>query len=146
MRAMALGAVRAICFDLDNTLWDIEPVLKRAERILTDWLTGRYPRIAERFPPETMQELRATVLRELPQHAHDLSFVRRETIARMAVAAGYKRDIADEAFRPLACRAQPARTLRRSDPGARGAQAALPPGDLEQWQCRSLVHRARAPF
>jgi FMN hydrolase / 5-amino-6-(5-phospho-D-ribitylamino)uracil phosphatase len=98
MRAMALGAVRAICFDLDNTLWEIEPVLKRAERILTDWLTGRYPRIAERFPPETMLELRASVLRELPQHAHDLSFVRRETIARMAVAAGYKRTIADEAF------------------------------------------------
>ena len=35
---MPLGAVSAICFDLDNTLWDVEPVLMRAERILADWL------------------------------------------------------------------------------------------------------------
>jgi len=95
---MALGAVSAICFDLDNTLWEIEPVLKRAERILTDWLARRYPRIAERFSPDAVLELRATVLNDLPRRAHDLSFVRRETIARMASAVGYERDIADEAF------------------------------------------------
>jgi len=41
------GGVRAICFDLDNTLWEIEPVLLRAERILADWLRTRYPRVTE---------------------------------------------------------------------------------------------------
>jgi 2-haloalkanoic acid dehalogenase type II len=95
---MPLGAVSAICFDLDNTLWDIEPVLSRAERILADWLRLRYPRIPERFSASDIMEMRASLLREQPQQAHDLSYLRRETIARLAAAVGYERDMAHEAF------------------------------------------------
>ena len=98
MHAMPIGAIRAICFDLDNTLWEIEPVLNRAERILADWLERRYPRIRERFTPAEMLEMRAALLAEQPHQAHDLSFLRRETIARCAALVGYKRDIALEAF------------------------------------------------
>jgi 2-haloalkanoic acid dehalogenase type II len=95
---MSLSAVRAICFDLDNTLWDIEPVLVRAEHILADWLRARYPRIPERFSPAEMMEVRASLLRERPDQAHDFTFLRRETLARVAEAAGYERAIAHEAF------------------------------------------------
>lgn len=98
MCLMALGAVSAICFDLDNTLWEVEPVLMRAERILADWLQVRYPRIPERFPPQGMAELRAALLREQPHQGHDLSYLRRETLARCAQAVGYQRDVAHEAF------------------------------------------------
>ena len=92
------GAVRAICFDLDNTLWEIEPVLMRAERILADWLRARYPKIPAAFTPAETLAVRTALLREQPHRAHDLTFLRHETIARMALAVGYKRDIADEAF------------------------------------------------
>jgi len=95
---MPFGAVRAICFDLDNTLWEIEPVLTRAERILTDWLKARYPRIPERFSAADILEVRASLLREQPHQAHDLSYLRRETIARLGEAVGYGRDMAHEAF------------------------------------------------
>jgi 2-haloalkanoic acid dehalogenase type II len=95
---MPLGAVSAICFDLDNTLWDVEPVLMRAERILADWLKLRYPRISERFSTCDIVEMRASVLREQPQQAHDLSYLRRETIARLGQAVGYEREMAHEAF------------------------------------------------
>ena len=95
---MTFGAVRAICFDLDNTLWEIEPVLMRAERILADWLKLRYPRIPERFSAAEMLEVRAALLREQPHQAHDLSYLRRETIARLGEAVGYERDMAHEAF------------------------------------------------
>src|SRR6186713_535990 len=88
------GVIRAIAFDLDNTLWEIEPVLNRAERILADWLGRRYPRIHERFTPADVLAMRAALLTEQPHQAHDLSFLRRETIARCAVEAGYERDIA----------------------------------------------------
>jgi putative hydrolase of the HAD superfamily len=97
MRDM-LHAVRAICFDLDNTLWEVEPVLHRAERILADWLERRYPRIPQRFPAAAMLEVRAALLAEQPHQAHDLSFLRRETIARCAAEVGYERDMAQEAF------------------------------------------------
>lgn len=93
-----MRAVRAICFDLDNTLWDVVPVLERAERILTDWLRLRYPRIPQRFDAAGILEVRAALLMEQPHQAHDLTFLRRETLARLAAAAGYDRDIAHEAF------------------------------------------------
>jgi putative hydrolase of the HAD superfamily len=95
---MPLGAVSAICFDLDNTLWDVEPVLMRAERILADWLKLRYPRIPERFSTSDIVEMRASLLREQPQQAHDLSWLRRETFARLGEAVGYEREMAHEAF------------------------------------------------
>ena len=41
-----LSDVRAIAFDLDNTLWDVEPVLERAEQCLAAWLQQHCPRIA----------------------------------------------------------------------------------------------------
>jgi FMN hydrolase / 5-amino-6-(5-phospho-D-ribitylamino)uracil phosphatase len=90
--------IRAICFDLDNTLWEVEPALQRAERILADWLQHRYPKITQRFAPSEVLEVRAALLREQPHQAHDLTFLRRETIARMAAAVGYSRDMAHEAF------------------------------------------------
>ena len=98
MRRMDFGAVRAICFDLDNTLWEIDPVLARAERILADWLRHRYPRIPERYSHDQMLEVRAALLRERPDQAHDFTYLRRETLARVAESVGYERDIAHEAF------------------------------------------------
>jgi putative hydrolase of the HAD superfamily len=96
------GAVRAICFDLDNTLWEIEPVLARAERILADWLERRYPPIPAAFSPADVQRVREALVAERPDQAHDFTFLRRETLARVAAAAGYNRDsaagIAQEAF------------------------------------------------
>jgi putative hydrolase of the HAD superfamily len=98
MRAMRTGAIRAICFDLDNTLWEVEPVLNRAERILADWLERRYPLIPKRFSPAAVLEMRAALLAEQPHQAHDLSYLRRETLARCAAEVGYERDMAQEAF------------------------------------------------
>jgi len=98
MQAMNPRAVRAICFDLDNTLWAVEPVLARAERILYEWLGLRYPKIPERFPPERMLEARAALLAENPDRSHDLTWLRREALARAAEEVGYIRDVAHEAF------------------------------------------------
>lgn len=98
MRRMTFDGVRAICFDLDDTFWDIRPVLARAERILADWLRSRYPRLAENHSEDVMLAARDALSRELPARAHDLTFLRRETLARLAERAGYDRDIAHEAF------------------------------------------------
>jgi 2-haloalkanoic acid dehalogenase type II len=98
MRGMNTGAIRAVCFDLDNTLWAVEPVLERAERILADWMRTRYPRIPERFSPADIRQARAALMLELPQRAHDLRFLRLENLARLAQAVGYEREMAHEAF------------------------------------------------
>jgi 2-haloalkanoic acid dehalogenase type II len=98
MHGMTTGVVRAVCFDLDNTLWAIEPVLERAELILADWMRTRYPRIRERFTSADIRQARAELMLELPHQAHDLAFLSRENLARLAQSVGYERDMAHEAF------------------------------------------------
>ena len=93
------GAIRAICFDLDNTLWEIEPVLARAERILADWLARRYPEIPAAFTPADVLRVREALVAERPGQAHDFTFLRRETQRRVALSAGFDADTADHIAR-----------------------------------------------
>lgn len=90
--------IRTITLDLDDTLWEIAPVIRRAEERLRDWLATRYPRIVELHDPEDIIELRAEVLVEHADRAHDLTFVRCQVLARMGVAAGYGDGFVEEAF------------------------------------------------
>jgi putative hydrolase of the HAD superfamily len=90
--------IRTITLDLDDTLWEIAPVIRRAEQRLRSWLADRYPRTVEMHQPEDIIELRAQVLAEHADHAHDLTFVRCQVLARMGVAAGYGDDFVEEAF------------------------------------------------
>ena len=90
--------IRVITIDLDDTLWDTMPVLRRAERRLFAWMQAHYPRIAEMFPKEKAIELRTQVLSEHADKMHDLTFMRRTVLSRMGVAAGYGDDYVDEAF------------------------------------------------
>ena len=93
-----VNGIRTITLDLDDTLWDISPVIRRAETRLRDWLAARYPRIVDMHQPEDIVELRAQVVAEYQERSHDLTFIRCEVLARMGVAAGYGDDFVDEAF------------------------------------------------
>ena len=54
----ALHRIRAITLDLDNTLWEIDSVIRRTETKLWKWLGENYPRIPEVFSPEDVIALR----------------------------------------------------------------------------------------
>lgn len=93
-----MRALRAIIFDLDNTLWDVGPVILRAEHAMFDFLARRYPRVTERHDLQSMRDLRARVAIEHPQHRHDFTWLRLEALARHAREAGYGATMAQEAF------------------------------------------------
>ena len=93
-----LGHVRAIAFDLDNTLWDVEPVLARAEQRLGEWLREHCPRIPERLTVEQMRAAREQLARDRPEKAHDVTYLRIATLARHARDCGYAEEIATRAF------------------------------------------------
>ena len=93
-----LEYVRAIAFDLDNTLWDVEPVLIRAEQRLIAWMREHCPRIPERVSIEEMRATREQLVREEPDKAHDLTYVRTAALARHARACGYGEELAARAF------------------------------------------------
>ncbi len=89
---------RAICFDLDNTLWDVTPVIERAEAELQAWLEQHYPAIPARYSLDAMRAHRQRLMTEQPHRAHDLTFIRTESIALQAESVGYPRSLAQDAF------------------------------------------------
>jgi len=93
-----LTHVRAIAFDLDTTLWDVEPVLARAEARLGAWLAQHCPRIAQRMTPEALRRERERLALAEPHRAHDLTYLRIATLAAQARAHGYPESVAEEAF------------------------------------------------
>jgi putative hydrolase of the HAD superfamily len=90
--------IRAICFDLDDTLWDVWPVIMRAERQMYDFLAARYPRTVANLTLEALREARAEVAREFPQIAHDFTMLRRQSLRKLAQQHAYPDSLVDEAF------------------------------------------------
>jgi FMN hydrolase / 5-amino-6-(5-phospho-D-ribitylamino)uracil phosphatase len=93
-----LDNVRAVAFDLDNTLWDIAPVIERAEARLHAWLHEHCPRIPERVSLADMRAAREALAREEPHNAHDFTYLRVTALARHARECGYEEEVAHRAF------------------------------------------------
>jgi FMN hydrolase / 5-amino-6-(5-phospho-D-ribitylamino)uracil phosphatase len=93
-----LEKVRAVAFDLDNTFWDVGPVIERAESRLHEWLSEHCPRIPERVSIEEMRAARESLAREEPHNAHDFTYLRIASLARHARECGYDEEIALRAF------------------------------------------------
>jgi putative hydrolase of the HAD superfamily len=90
--------VRAVCLDLDDTLWELGPVLQRAEERFHAWLAGAWPRIAARHSVADLQARRLALAAEFPGRLHDLGWLRRQLYARLASEAGYPPAMAEAAF------------------------------------------------
>ena len=90
--------IRAICFDLDNTLWDVWPVIMRAERAMYDYLTERYPKTVANLTIEALRDVRNEVAIEFPQMAHDFTFLRKQSLRKLAELHAYPDCLVDESF------------------------------------------------
>ena len=90
--------VRAIYFDLDNTLWDVWPVIVRAEQKMYDFLAQRYPRVVASMTLEMMRAAREQTAAAHPQMRHDFTFLRKQTLREHAQEFGYAEAMVEEAF------------------------------------------------
>jgi putative hydrolase of the HAD superfamily len=94
-----LSKIQAITLDLDDTLWPVWPTIARAEVVLQDWLAVHAPRTAQLCADaEVKRRIRSEVNQRYPDKAHDLSFLRRESIRESLIRAGDSSHLADEAF------------------------------------------------
>lgn len=93
-----MGLIRAIFFDLDDTLWDIQPVIVGAEHAMYEFLRARCPRITEQHSVESMRAMRVEIARAHPSMRHDFTWLRLESLRRHAREAGYPESVAEEAF------------------------------------------------
>ena len=90
--------IRAITFDLDDTLWPFAPIGERIETALHAWFREHSPQTAERFPIHEMRALRERVFAEFPEHAHDLGLLRRRSIERALHESGGDPTLAQAAY------------------------------------------------
>jgi len=94
-----LHRIRAITLDLDNTLWEIEPVIHNAEAALWSWLGENYPRIPEAFSARDVAVLREVTVEKYWKHkSHDFRFLRKKVLEILASDAGYSSELVDPAF------------------------------------------------
>ena len=95
-----LHRIRAITLDLDDTLWEIGPVIERAEARLWEWLGEHYPRIPEVFSPDDVAALREAVVEKYwREKNHDFRFLRKKALAMLAAEAGYDSALVEPAFK-----------------------------------------------
>lgn len=88
--------IKLLTFDLDNTLWDVESVIRGAERALRDWLLERAASVARDCPPARMMQLRTELVKAEPALAHNLSELRRRTLKAAFTDCGYPEAEADK--------------------------------------------------
>jgi putative hydrolase of the HAD superfamily len=87
-----------LSFDLDDTLWAVEPVILAAEAAMLAWLKEHHPQMMLGHDRESLRAMRARIAAQFPERSHDMTFLRHRALAEMFAAAGQPAARADEAF------------------------------------------------
>ncbi len=95
---MSLHPVRALSFDLDETLWSLDQVIERAEADMAAFFWEHYPKVTERFDRAALLDFRREVLRRDPSIAHDFGELRLRTLRLATDACGYPPEAARRAL------------------------------------------------
>ncbi len=90
-----LGAIRAISFDLDDTLYDNRPVIEHAERWMVAHMRDRYLETAM-FDRSWWQRLKLQIQQEQPALVDDVSLCRRVLLQRGLMAGGMAEALAHQ--------------------------------------------------
>ena len=91
---MTEQVIKVVTFDLDNTLWDVEPVLLRAEQAQYEWLAEHRPRVTRDFDTDGLRRLRMGTFKQYPELAHHISELRRQALYDVQLHCGYSEELA----------------------------------------------------
>lgn len=97
--------IRCVTFDLDDTLWAVDPVIRAANHSLWQWLEQHAPLFTACHTLADLAEgssLRRELLARMPQIAHSVSLIRLQLLEQGCRNAGYRaeqaRRLAEQAF------------------------------------------------
>ena len=97
-----MTGLKLITFDLDNTLWPVDEVIRQAEKTCSDWIAEHHPSAAAALTAERVRTVRDELVRAHPDYLNNLTRLRRDAMARAFIDAGFKekeaRHIAADAF------------------------------------------------
>ncbi|WP_018984430.1 HAD-IA family hydrolase [Salinimonas chungwhensis] len=94
-----LGPIRAMTFDLDDTLYDNGPVIRAAEQTLKTFIAQRYD-YASALTPAQWHQIRERLLTDTPDLSSDMGQLRLRTLAE-----ALRDDISEEKARQEAAKA-----------------------------------------
>ena len=94
----APAPVRAVLFDLDDTLWPVMPVILRAEALLYTWLQTHAPRVAQQHTVESLRARRSALMQAEPRYQVDLWALRHAGLTEAFTAAEADLARVDEAM------------------------------------------------
>lgn len=91
-----MARFQLITLDLDNTLWDVESVIRRAETRQMQFLATEFPEVTKRFTLAQWRELKDLVVEQRPDIAHNITLLRRMTLREALLQSGYEMEVACE--------------------------------------------------
>ena len=91
--------IRAVSFDLDDTLWPVLPAILEAEQCVDRWLRQHHPDVARAWSVQALRDLRDQIADEHIHLGHDLGALRRLTMERAFAACGVVNPPVEEAWR-----------------------------------------------
>lgn len=90
--------IKAVLFDLDDTLWPVAPVIQHAEQTLHNWLTLHVPEVASRYSIEAMRERRSALVGSDSRFQYDLWALRHALLTQVLDEVGADVALADPAM------------------------------------------------
>ena len=85
---MTSSVLKAVLFDLDDTLWPIGPVIAAAEVSWHAWLAQRAPKVTAMFSIDELRRRRMALLEQRPELVVDLATLRRIALQHAFEQAG----------------------------------------------------------
>jgi FMN hydrolase / 5-amino-6-(5-phospho-D-ribitylamino)uracil phosphatase len=95
---MSKTTIQAVLFDLDDTLWAIEPVLHLAENQLYAWLQQYAPAVTAQHTVLSLRERRQTLAQTDPAYRINLWALRHEVLTQVLGECGEDPALADPAM------------------------------------------------
>ena len=80
--------IKAVLFDLDDTLWPIGPVIARAEQILFDWLQANATALTRQFSIDGLRQQRLQLVATNPVFRFDLWKLRHAALSAALSSVG----------------------------------------------------------
>jgi putative hydrolase of the HAD superfamily len=91
--------IKCVAFDLDNTLWDIDPVIEKAEQRFYQWLNSYYPKITQKYSDRALIKHRITYMQSQPKSLrHDLTLLRKSWMKCLADDVGLDYSFVEKGF------------------------------------------------
>lgn len=94
--------IKALIFDLDDTLWPIAPLIQHAELTLHEWIGEQLPAVVAQYSIEDLRNRRLALVKTDAQFSFDLWALRHTLLKQVFAEHGAHHSLADQAMQVFA--------------------------------------------